>query len=308
MRWRLNKPYYLFRPGQALSRIRFSSRMAHRPEFDDVVLPWGLPLRIRPREQIGAAIARRGLFDLTVSETLYRLTDPGDLALDIGANIGHMTSILALRVGPSGKVIAFEPHPQVYEDLELNTAQWSCPHVGPIALERLALSDRGGTGSLGMKAAFVRNMGSAAIFADADPRMVSSEQVDLERLDHLVTEPAGVMKVDVEGHELAVLQGATGLLARSAIRDVVFEEFDRPPTPVTQLLEGFGYRVFSLDQGVLGPRVGALDGGSARRSLEDPSYLATVDPERALARLRPRGWRVLSRRFQPGACAGHERH
>ena len=58
-----------------------------------VHLPWGLQLRIDPRESIGSAVWRLGLYDLAVSETLWRLTSPGDLTVDVGANIGHMTSI-----------------------------------------------------------------------------------------------------------------------------------------------------------------------------------------------------------------------
>lgn len=272
-----------------------------------MVLPWGLSLAIRPREQIGAAVARRGVFDLTVSETLYRLTDPGDLAVDVGANIGHMTSILALRVGPSGRVIAFEPHPQIYAHLQSNAALWCGAHTGRVELRRLALSDRSGRGSLGMKEAFARNMGSASVVTDgeAEAPMVSFETIELQRLDTLLpTERVGVMKVDVEGHELAVFEGATGMLARKAIRDVVFEDFEAPPTAVTRLLERFGYTVFSLDQGLIGVHVASLHRGSARRSLEDPSYLATVEPDRAVARLRRRGWRVLSRRPPSGVHGG----
>ena len=74
-------------------------------------MPWGLQMQIRPNDYIGSCIWGRGIYDLGVSEAIWRLLDKDDLAIDVGANIGHMTGIMARRVGPKGAVIAFEPHP-----------------------------------------------------------------------------------------------------------------------------------------------------------------------------------------------------
>lgn len=101
------------------------------------------------------------------------------------------------------------------------------------------------------------------------------------------------MKIDVEGHERAVLEGAERALADRRIRDVVFEDFDDPPTAVAQLLQGHGYEIFSLDHSLLRPLAGPPTRRAGGLSGADPSYLATADPRRALDRLSRRGWAVL---------------
>lgn len=102
-----------------------------------------------------------------------------------------------------------------------------------------------------------------------------------------------MMKIDVEGHERAVLEGAERALADRRIRDIVFEDFDDPPTAVAQLLQGHGYEVFSPDHSLLRPLAGPATRRAASLSGADPSYLATTDPRRALDRLSRRGWAVL---------------
>src|SRR5262245_30886013 len=95
----LRKPEYLFRPRQIGRRLLRGWRRP-RGDFEVVSLPWGLPLHVSVHDGIGQQLRMMGVFELAVSEVLWRLTEPGDLALDIGSNIGYMTSLLATRVGP----------------------------------------------------------------------------------------------------------------------------------------------------------------------------------------------------------------
>src|SRR3569623_794508 len=106
------QPEYFFRPRQVALKLGRTVR-AHR-EFEDVTLPWGATMRIRPGEHIGSRIWHRGVFDLVVLEAIARLIEPGESALDIGANIGQMTNLMSHRVGPKGRGLSFEPHPGVF--------------------------------------------------------------------------------------------------------------------------------------------------------------------------------------------------
>ena len=106
----LARPEYLFRPRQIWRRLRHPWGF-HLPPRAEVTLPWGWPLCIRTHETIGRLIWTFGVFDLPVTEVLWRLTGPGDIAVDAGANIGCMTCVLATRVGPTGRVLSFEPFP-----------------------------------------------------------------------------------------------------------------------------------------------------------------------------------------------------
>jgi hypothetical protein len=100
------------------------------------------------------------------------------------------------------------------------------------------------------------------------------------------------MKVDVEDHEGALMRGAERLLRRHAVRDIVFEEHGDEPGEASQLLEAFGYRVFRILKGFFGL---TLTAPTQRReqALMPASFLGTSDPQRAIARLRPRGWQCL---------------
>jgi FkbM family methyltransferase len=55
----------------------------------------------------------QGYWEMWITSALARLTKPGTLAIDIGANLGYYTLLMADAVGPSGSVIAFEPNPRL---------------------------------------------------------------------------------------------------------------------------------------------------------------------------------------------------
>ncbi len=293
----LNKPEYFYRPGQLFRRLRHALRP---PTATAVVrLPWGLPLCLHPEETIGRAIVTTGLYDLPVSETLWRLTDPAECAVDAGANVGHMTSILALRTGGSGQVWGFEPHPEIFVELRANVERWSAARdLGKIHVEPLALSDHSGTGSLSTEAHFSKNRGTATLTAShAGRRELSCTfSVRLRTLDEVLGENqnVGVLKIDVEGHELPVLQGARRLLDAGRIRDLVFEDHAAFPTPTTTFLSARGYSLFRIEKQFSGPLLAPPERPAAEPSWVPPSYLATMNPGRARERMRPRGWHCLA--------------
>lgn len=300
-RWiaqRLNKPHFLFRPGQLARRISWSIAPPTGSHLT-VTLPWGLTIRCRPTDGIGGSIARTGVFELVVTEALFRLAEPGELAIDAGANIGYMSGVLAVRVAPGGRVLAFEPHPEVFEELQTNISRWaSNPAVAPIEARRIALSDAPGRGELVVGEEFATNSGVASLAAGAAQAdaAVMRWPVELTTLDEAVGAAArvGVMKVDVEGHEASLLRGAARLLSEGRIRDIVFEANDGYPSPVSDTLEAFGYRIYALVPTLLRPRALAPAAGAHEwPPWETSNCLATFDSDRALARLRPWGWRAL---------------
>ena len=289
-----DKPQYVFHPARALRRVmhRFTAT-GGRTEVAQ--LPWGLPLEVRMSDAVGFSIAAGGVFDPCVTEALHRLIDPGDVVADVGANVGYLTSLAAIRAGREGEVLAFEPHPTVYELLERNAARWrDSGAVENVELRRVALSDREGEGTLLAGPSFEGNMGLSALASGEAPTEGSNAiTVPLARLDESVhAERLGLLKIDVEGHEPDVLRGAERLLENGAVRDIVFEDHDEYPSEATALVERAGYELISLANDLRGLRLVAPEARGEVRAWPGPSYLATLDPERAKQRLRPRGWRV----------------
>ena len=115
----LFKPEYFYQPKVALRRIiPFAKK--ETSEFVERELPWGMTISVRRLEEHEKMLSVLGVCDLIVTESLWRLTQPGELAVDVGANIGYMSSILAKRVGSSGSVYAFEAHPEIFKELKHN--------------------------------------------------------------------------------------------------------------------------------------------------------------------------------------------
>lgn len=160
----------------------------------------------------------------------------GGIALDIGANVGNH----ALFFGEHfDEVYAFEPNPRTHALLALNATLRS-----NVRCFETALSDRDGKATLTVPTG---NLGLATLDAAARGLQGSEVAVRLQRLDAL-PELAGrrvaLIKLDVEGHEAAVLRGARDLLARDR-PVVVFEqaahEIDGGTSATLQLLRAAGY-------------------------------------------------------------------
>lgn len=258
---------------------------------------FGLVLDVMPDELISNSIRRKGIYDVVTAEVIYRLLDPGSSALDVGAHVGLMSAVMALRVGAGGNVYSFEPHPAVFGKLRANADRVNqALGSGVVQARNFALSDSARQAQLFLPSDWAANTGVARL--DAPPAAASTAVSTPTTVTCLPLDDAEIpgapelMKLDVEGHELAVLRGAPRTLA--ALRDIVFEDFGAYPTPVMSLLEDCGFSVFALYRTLFRPLLAA----PGRRNVPagaDPNYLATRDPERARQRFAPAGWNVLRR-------------
>jgi FkbM family methyltransferase len=255
-----------------------------------VVTPWRHRLLIDSSDHTSSALAVAGVHELAVTEAMWRLADEPELAIDAGANVGYFTSLLACR---ARRVIAFEPNPDMAARLAGNTARWGVAGTR-VDIEARALSDGGGTASLRLPPGYERHSGGATLEPAAAATVV---EVPVVRLDDILgDERAGVVKLDVEGHEAAVLRGASRALETQQVRDVFFEEHGELPSSASQLLTDAGYSLFGLDERLLG--IDLVAPAEADHPWGAPVYLATADSERAARRLKPRGWCALNPRLE----------
>jgi FkbM family methyltransferase len=150
---------------------------------------------------------RRRAPDIRLIEGLVR---EGDNVIDIGANWGLYAKNLAARVGPQGKVYAFEPSVDVLPTLTRLARR--CPNM--TVFDR-ALSDQRVTSQLHVPIVEGRPVtGLASLVVPRGAADYAVVQVATERLDDVIDAelPIHFIKCDVEGHELSVMAGADMLL------------------------------------------------------------------------------------------------
>jgi FkbM family methyltransferase len=147
------------------------------------------------------------------------LVSPGDRCIDVGANIGVHTVRLARLVGSRGEVIALEPDKEVahraHRNIMLN--QLSNVHV----INAAASDEAGGNVQLYRPDARDTNRARASLLRHSY-LTGSASTVPVVTIDEICRGPVTLMKIDVEGHEAAVVRGAAATIDRYSPA-VVFE-------------------------------------------------------------------------------------
>ncbi len=208
-----------------------------------------------PTTDLGQSLWNTAVYDIATSEALARLVKPGDTVIDAGANIGYMTLLLAVLAGPKGRVLAFEPHPDLFERLQSNLRNArETLEIASTDLHQAALGEQPGTADLFVPEGFERNQGIShlrPVDRAAEGRRIP---VPIETLDRVLgSDSVTVMKVDVEGLEPQVLRGAAQSLADRRIRHILFEDHVGQDSETFQVLQGQGMEFF-----VVGWKVGGL--------------------------------------------------
>lgn len=194
-------------------------------------------------------------FEPDVSAFIRRAVQPGMVVFDIGANIGQFTLLAAKRVGASGRVHAFEPAPEEYRKLCANVALNRFENV---VLNALAVSDTVGEATLqvcGKGLGAYNSLGRPFREGPVTPVNVSCTTLD----DY--TRSAGLthvdlIKMDIEGAELATLRGASELLSGPdaptlvcEFSEMAAEGMGHSTRELRRHLEDLGYRIQRYDLG-----------------------------------------------------------
>ena len=177
-----------------------------------------------------------------------RLIEPGCVVLDIGASFGIFSLFMAHFAGRGGKVHAFEPGAYSFAELQANVAR---NNAANIVLHRMAASDRPAM----LKLAPVG--GAPVTFSIGDAP--DAETVPAGRVDEAVPPEDATrvrfVKIDVEGYEIAALEGARAILERNrptVMFEVCEESLARQghrPADIYGFLAAFGYRFWILEGG-----------------------------------------------------------
>jgi FkbM family methyltransferase len=220
------------------------------------------PFACFPDDLINSQLLTFGAHTRNELALLLAFVEAGDVVYDIGAHIGSFAVPLAAAVGPSGRLVAVEANVETYDRLLRNlTSHGLLAPNGPAQPLRAVI---GGPGKYAAKAA-PGNTG--AVWFEPDPSL--EEGPPALGLDELyAAQGAGrvdVIKIDIEGMELAALRTAQALLAERPLlyMEISAEHLARhgaSPAGVEALLRSRGYRFFRN----VGERNSSHDGFSLR--------------------------------------------
>jgi FkbM family methyltransferase len=228
------------------------SRWTDLPIRVNVKLCTGRKMRVVLPDTLSTVVAYEGDYESEVAAYLREVLKPGDIFFDVGAHFG-LRSLQAIDItGGNVKVVAFEPGIK-----QLETLGFNCSDLHQVAIVPKAVSNVSGK-KLSMKVFKDRFIGSSTL---ERPRLSGSnlrkamkqmrrQVVDTIKLDDFSRDTGvipSVIKIDVENHEMRVLQGARGILRRyhpSIIIEIGDINRDRAISTESCLgfLKKFGYK------------------------------------------------------------------
>lgn len=266
--------------GLGLRRFRLLDR-AYLGLFDrlrpDVARARGHRFHVSPTDTVVAQdLLVRGAWEPFESTLFERAVRPGMVVFCLGAHIGYYALLAARRVGPRGRVYAFEPGPENFRLLVRNVEANGYRNV--IAVPK-AVSNVTGRARLYLDAS---NTGDNRIHPGPEPR--PSVEVDVVRLDDWLGGPgtaADVIQMDLQGAEMLALEGMEALLARSPAVTLFTELWPdglrlagRSAETYLARLAALGFRMSLIDEPArrLVPLAGAGDLDGYRDVLATPNF------------------------------------
>jgi FkbM family methyltransferase len=215
----------------------------------------GTGLITRPDIPLGWHITFFGTYEPEVREVFRAFLRPGGVVLDIGANIGWHTLLMAQLVGPTGRVIAVEANPHVCNNLRENIRLNRFEHVQILSI---AIANSEGTAEFLAPLAEDASSGDGHVLPDQDRSGCAAIRVKTSSLDQIVCDLGldriDFIKIDVEGFEWAVLQGARSTIERHRPH-IIFESdlnymrrAQGEVSLISEFFRGYRYKLFALER------------------------------------------------------------
>jgi len=188
-------------------------------------------------------------FEPVETDFFIKTIKPGQVVLDIGANIGYFTLLFARAVGNTGHVFSFEPDPSNHDILRKNIDINGYKNV---TLVKKAVSNRDGLSRLFLNQ---HNRGDNSLFQGEDHKIeVPVETIKLDTFFKTLTQPISVIKMDIQGAEYWALEGMIDLLNRNPHIILVTEYMPKmlrtseiSPSQFPKKLSQLGFRFQKVD-------------------------------------------------------------
>lgn len=203
---------------------------------------------------LGQYVYLTGVYEPPTARVIAELLEPGDTFIDVGANSGIFTLLASSRVGPTGRVLSFEPVPsmrkRLMENISLNTMSNIFVHDVAISnVEGVLPLFEGPEGHKGISS--LRKIDNSTVTIEVKTRPLDAFGDDLSAVK--------LIKVDVEGAEQLVLEGMTRVLQNHhpylviEVTDNYLSAFGHSATQLASYLTRMGYRMYEIQPAGLVP-------------------------------------------------------
>jgi FkbM family methyltransferase len=241
----------------------------------------------------GRALATAGIWEHYVVAELRRLLRPGDVFVDVGANIGYYTLLASRLVGPRGHVYALEPAARPFAELKRNIELNRATNVTAMALAAGAENTRaplfGHAADNTATASLRRSVTQWTGVNEATDVEVRSLQSVLPRSE---VDRLRLVKIDVEGYEAEVLRGIGPLLERGLRPALIVEAHSVYDADVPAYLIDFCERHrlkarWLVDDDRVDARFAPVDRAPLVRELGSPADILAIPFDRFVLVLTP---------------------
>ncbi len=173
----------------------------------------------------------------------------GDIALNIGANIGYYTVLMAKKAGESGKVYAFEPDHENFNILRKNIACNNCLNIEPV---KKAVSDKDGKAKLYLDE---YNQGDHRIYDSGDNRkFIEIETISIDNF-FKKNQKIDFILLDAQGSEFSILKGMKNIINKNSNIKIITEfspyhlrKSGCSPEDYLNLIRKLGFNIFDIDE------------------------------------------------------------
>lgn len=202
--------------------------------------------KIDSNDNLMHLLRERTYLDGKISTIVKNQLSVGEVAIDVGANFGLVSSLLSRKYN---KVYAFEPEE---ENLERMRDLFKQNYIRNVEVIPLAASDKSGELTFFVADATSHHSLGLSHESQSIEKTVKVNAITLDEFcDKNSIDQVDLLKVDVEGFEKEVLDGAKGLLENRKIKQVVFEisigvveRLGRDPLEVPRVLSQFGFIIY----------------------------------------------------------------
>lgn len=213
----------------------------------------GSKMYVDPRDAgVAASLLRYGFHEKYETELFKKSIKKGMVVIDIGAHIGYYTLLAARLTGEKGKVFAFEPDPYNYTLLVKNIEVNGYSNVIPV---QKAVFSKSGKMKLFLDKSDLGNHSLSDANIPNGDTSITIEVISLDEFFKDKHHKIDVIKMDVQGSEMGVLQGMTNIINKNDNLEIITEFWPMglrrsgsSPKEFLNRLVGYGFTLYQIGQ------------------------------------------------------------